>query len=320
MPDGVQPLLDHQRGLARRRQLIAAGITPAALRWRLTRDWRLVLPSVVATFTGSLDPLQRLIAGQLLGGDAAMIAGPTAAAWHDIRAARGDPKVWVLVPAEQRAGSHGFVLLRRTARPDPASRIRGPLRIASPARAVVDAARAARTDDQARAIVLEAVQRRLVSCRELRHEIEAGATRGSKRTRLVVREAERGAWSVPEGDLMRLLDSSAILPPALANPRLTTPGGRRLPTPDAWLDEVGLAVQVHSRTYHSRDADWDATVMTDGLLVENGAVVLGVTPTRIGSDPAGVLHRIETTYLSLLGRPRPAIVVRARSPAGRGRS
>ena len=50
----------------------------------------------------------------------------------------------------------------------------------------------------------------------------------------------------------------------------------------------------------------------DSALTEEGVVVLGVTPARIARAPAEVLRRIERTYASLRGRPRPNVIARRR--------
>jgi hypothetical protein len=314
LPAELRDLIDLQAGLARRGQLLAGGVSPSALRWHLGRRWRLVLPAVVATFTGELSPHQHLVAGQLLAGPEAVLSGPSAAAWHGVLAATTDGVVHLQVPAHLAARRHGFVSVRRTTRPDLAAWVRGPLRVASPARAVVDAARQARSPAQCRGVMIEAVQRRLVRLRDLRHELESGPVRGRALPRLALAEAESGAWSVPEADLVGVLSGSRILPHVVANPLLVTASGERLPTPDAWIDEVGLAIQVHSRRYHAGPQEWDTTVMVDGRLTEQGIVVLAVTPARLSTDPDGVLRRVERTYLALRGRPRPAVFVRAPQP------
>jgi hypothetical protein len=113
---------------------------------------------------------------------------------------------------------------------------------------------------------------------------------------------------VPEADLLALLRASPTLPEIWANPWLTLIDGRRLPTPDLWIDGVALAVQVHSRRYHLRDQDWEATVSADSILGEHGIVVLGVTPQLISADPAAVRSRVERACEALRDRPRPGIV------------
>jgi hypothetical protein len=309
--EDLDALLRRQVGLVTRPQLRNHGVSRAALRWRLGRGWRLVLPGVVATFTGRLDARQRLVAAQLFAGPEAMIAASTAATWHGVTAATG-PLVRLLVPGYRAARRADFVRVDRTSRPDPRPWRREPLFICSRPRAVVDAARGAPTAQTAAAIVIEAVQRRIVRAADLRHELEAGPVRGSAQVRVAVQRAEAGAWSVPEGDLLGGLATSSLLPPAWPNPVLTARDGTVLPSPDAWFDDVGLAVQVHSRKYHGDEEDWDATVMGDGVLGEYGIHVTGATPSRIERDLPGVVARIERTYASLQGRPRPPVVARRR--------
>jgi hypothetical protein len=170
------------------------------------------------------------------------------------------------------------------------------------------AARYSRDERTACALVLEAVQRRLVRIEDLRHELEAGPRIGSAVLRRAVEAAESGLWSAPEADLARLFATSSVLPPPWFNPDLYTLSGLRLPRPDAWFDEVGLAVQVHSYRHHARPEEWDGIVLTDGVLVEHGVMVLGFTPHAIKNRRAEVLIRTERTYEQARRRPRPEVV------------
>jgi hypothetical protein len=154
----LDELLRHQRGLATRAQLLALELSPAALRWRIGRSWQTVLPGVVAAFTGPLDSGQRLIAAQLYAGPCAVISSWTAAGWHGVESARQSPVIRMAVPERLGARSCGSVTVRRTSRPDLMAWERGPLKIASRPRAIVDAARDVRGERRARAIVIEAVQ------------------------------------------------------------------------------------------------------------------------------------------------------------------
>jgi hypothetical protein len=301
-------IADAQLGLVTTGQLRHLGVSRSAIRWRTARTWRFVLPGVVATFTGPLTNRHRLVAAQLYAGPGAALAGPTAAVWHGVESARFESRVHVLVPAARRPPSTGHVVVGRTSRPDERAWRRGALTICSPPRAVVDAARAARSADGATAVVLEAVQRRIVTVPALRHELEAGARRDSAQLRAALRAAEGGAWSVPESDLAVAVALEPALPPMWLNPDLLTADGRRLPRPDGWFDDVALAVQVHSLSHHGTPDSWDGTVTSDGLLVEHGVVVLGVTPRRIRTDPDAVVRRILAAYRSAAARPRPPVV------------
>jgi hypothetical protein len=132
--------------------------------------------------------------------------------------------------------------------------------------------------------VLEAVQRRLVRLHDVRNELEAGPRAGSARLRRAVEAAERGAWSAPEAELTALLEKSRLLPPAWLNPHLFTTDGVRLPTPDGWFDDVGLAVQVHSKRYHADELDWEKTVSGDGVFRRiRDRTRRGDTPTDRGA-------------------------------------
>jgi len=306
-------LLQEQNGLATRNQLLTAGISPSALRWRLDHSWRTVLPGVVATFTGKLDPLQLLVAAQLYAGPDAVISSWTAAGWHGVQAARRASVIRLTVPERRSARRTGTVIVTRTSRPDPSPWERGVLRICSRARAIVDAAREVRNEIRAREIVIEGVQRGIVTVEAVRHELECGPRQGSAYVRRAVDAAEAGVWSVPEADLLGILRASRLLPEIWANPVLTAPDGRRLPTPDAWIDEVGLAIQVHSRTYHLRDQDWNGTVAADSALGEYGVVVLRLTPQMINTDPSAIRTQVENAYRAGCDRPRPQVRARPRT-------
>ncbi len=303
----LDQLLRLQRGLVSFSQLADTGVSRVQVRHQLTRGWRMVLPKVVATSPGGLDSTQRLVAALLYAGEGAVIGGATAAAWHGVTSAGAAGPVHVEVPHARKPADAGFVVIRRTRASDQHAWSRPPLVVVSRQRAVATAARECRLERDAIAVVLEAVQRRLVRLDDLRTELECGPRAGSGQLRRAIEAAEQGAWSAPEADLFELMRRSRVLPRAWLNPELVTAGGLRLPRPDAWFDDVALAVQVHSHRYHSDPDDWEATVMTDGLLVECGVVVIAVTPRAIARQPVRVLRRVERAYGQAASRPRPAV-------------
>jgi hypothetical protein len=143
--------------------------------------------------------------------------------------------------------SSGFVTIRRTQRPDLRPvRLRG-IAVASAARCIADAARICRRDEDARALTISALQRRITSEDLLYGELLAGPVRFSAAVRAGIRQFQAGAWSISEVGLLRALAASTILPPVMPNAVLKLSSGQILPTPDAWIDEVGLALQLHSR-------------------------------------------------------------------------
>ena len=311
---------DSQWGVVTRRQLLECGVTRETLRWRVGRDWRLLLPGVYALQTGLPSLQQRLVAAQLLAGDGAWLAGSTAAALHGLRACPVTMPVRVLVPAPRRSRRIAWADIRSTTLVGERIVPRGPLRLGCLARAVVDAASETPQERSARALLIEAVQRRLVRLDDLEHWVDARGRAGSVRLRRILAEAADGAWSVPEGDLLALLRTSRTLPVPMANPFLKGPGGEELTSPDVWFDDVGMAVLVQSRAFHSDGLDWDATVEAGADLSAVRVVVVGVTPAALARDPAAQLARIERAHANALctGVRAPVVATeRAAYPLGR---
>lgn len=295
-------------------QLLAAGVTRASIRWHVARHWQMLLPRVVALHRGAPGRTQRLVAAQLFAGPVSTLAGATAAALHGVTAADDQGLVRVAVPYPHRSRRVGWVDVRRTRLDDPDIWCTGPLRVSCAPRAVLEAAQACPDPGRSRAIVIEAVQRRVTSVEALRHWLCRMNRRGSVALGEAIDQATAGAWSVPEADLIRLVQRSAILPRPWANPQLVGPTGASLTAPDLWFDDVAMAVMVHSRQFHSVGRGWEQTVEADADLTSAGVVVVGVTPNSIARDPASVLDRIERTYLSAQARPRPPVTGTPRFP------
>lgn len=153
----------------------------------------------------------------------------------------------------------------------------------------------------------------MTSEEQLYAELLAGPVRFSAAVRAGIAQYQAGAWSISEVDLLRALASSSILPPVMPNPILRMSSGGVLRTPDGWIDDVGLAIQLHSRAYHARDLDWDGTVMGDGELVAAGITVIAVTPHQLRRDPEAFVRRVESAYIALRRREgRPEVIAKDR--------
>ncbi len=305
-------LITAQHGVVTRAQLLAAEATKDAIAWRLGSHWRVLLPGVYQINRRAPTRAQREIAGLLAAGPGSRLAGLSAARGYGIEAADPADTVQVTVPAPRSTRQVGWLSVQRTTRPDPAAVHREPYHVSSPARAVLDAAAQTGSSELAAAIGIEAVQRRIVTQDALIEELAVRNRRGSVLARHAVHAAGTGAWSRPEAALLAGLDRSKILPPAWANPILRC-AGRGLTTPDAWFDDVALAVMVHSRRYHADRLDWERTVEQDADLTEVGIVVVGVTPRRILGNLPAVIARVERTYLAVCRRPRPPVVATRRT-------
>ncbi|MBT0994819.1 hypothetical protein KIN34_11060 [Cellulomonas sp. DKR-3] len=312
-PDEVLALAAEQAGLVTRAQLEAHGITARALRARLVHEWRLVLPGVVLLSRLALPTEARPLAAQLMAGQDARITGRAGARLLGLANAGEVRQVDLLVPATRATRTVAFVRLSRTDRMPAAATRFGLLAVAPPARVVGDACRATADLRYARALVIEAVQRRKVTVATMFDELFAGPTRGSATLRAAIEAAGSGAWSVAEHDLIRVVRRSRVLPEPWPNPMLRDPSGGALPTPDLWFDDVGLAVQVHSHAHHAAGEQWTATIRADSALAEAGVLRLAFTPREIRREPDQVLDRIERAHRSLTAARRPQVVALRRA-------
>ena len=305
--DLPRALVAEQDGVATRRQLIASGVSPSAIRWRTGRgSWRYLLPGIILIDGPRPTRRQELIAAALLGGPDAAISGVAGARLHGLTTLPPRRLVRVLVPPTRRRRTVGFADIRPTVVVPPVTRV-DRLVVAAPARCVLDAAEEVGDQRAADAVTIEAVQRRIVDLDDLEHCLAGLGQRHTHRARKALAAAATGAWSVPEAELLRLLAGSSTLPAPWPNPRLFAPDGSRLLSPDAWWDDVGLAVMVHSRTYHEGGHQWDTTVARDRELTLAGVLVVGTTPWAITREPRRVLTDIEAAHAVAARRPRPAV-------------
>lgn len=295
----VRRIFGHQLGLATRSQLIAAGLSEAAITWRLGTHWRVVLPGVVRESGGILAPNQRVLAAQLYAGAQAQVTGQVACSFHGLRPNTKGSAVHILVPATCRRRDVAWARIRPTETLEESLHGYGAIRLTSPARAVVDWARTTRSLGDARALTIEAVQRRLVSLDELVHELERGPRRGSALVRRALVDVAAGAWSDPEAHLREVLGRTG-LPELWMNPSLTRADGTRLTAPDGWFDEVALALMVHSRQFHSMGEDFDATVSSDADLTSAAQSVRRVPGMLTAAGRSGGMA--DTEHSKCFGR------------------
>ena len=257
LPADLLALARNQFGVMSRVQLVQSGVSRAQIRWRLGRAWRLLLPGVVLLEPGLPTLSQRYVAALLYAGPESWLSGPTALRLHGWPSAEPSLRVHVLVPPTHRSRDVAWLTIRRSCFTDERVVERGPVRFSCLPRAVVDAAALAPDESGCRALLIEAVQRRLVRLDDVSHWIDVRRPNGKVRLRRALAEAAAGAWSLPEADLARLLSESSTLPAAWLNPELHESDGGRLTTPDLWFDDVAMAVMVHSRKYHAGLLDWE---------------------------------------------------------------
>jgi hypothetical protein len=314
-------LLDQQYGLVRRDQVLSGvfsgngqavdgsgpALTEGALRWRLEKGlWQAVLPSVYATHSGPLSREQRAFASLLYAGGSAQLTGPIALHLHTLRHIPDDDQVHVLIPDHRRLSPARFAVVSRTHRLDPQPMVIGGMTVASPARAVADTLRMTAGLDArlAYTLVAEAVQRRLATLEQLGTELADGPKRGSLLLRSALAEVEAGVRVAPHAILRELCRASPVLPEISWQPTLRGPDGERLPTPDGWIPDTAIALEVTGQEVDPTPG-WTRQLERHGTFAEFGVLVLTFTPNELRMDPAGALATIVRAYL---GRARAGVL------------
>jgi len=303
----VDAIFRQQADLILRSQVLAVGLTEGALRRRISPNgpWRVVLPGIYLSHTGGLTVGQREIAAMLYAGRGCVITGQAALCRQGM--VPPSDTIDVLIPASARRLSVGFVQIHRTSRmPAQPWRMDG-LRWAPPARAVADAARGDLVLREVRALVAGAVHQRKCTVNQLAAELRAGPSQGSGALRAALEEVADGIASVAEGDLRKLIKKGR-LPEPLYNASLFV-GAEFLACPDLWWPDAGVAGEVDSREWHLSPADWQRTQARHARMSAQGILVLHYAPSRIRSDPAGVVAEIRKALEA--GRRRGPLPIRA---------
>ncbi len=295
--DALDRLLIQQLDVISRRQALAVGVTDNALRHRLRLGgpWRGLLPGVYMAANGAPTTLQQEMAALLYAGPGSVITGPAALRSHHIRTELTE-FVDVLVPSTRQRRDTNFVRLHRTSRMPGRIWEAGPVRYVMPARAVADAVHAMTSLRDVRAVVADAVQRDTCAIKTLATELGQGSAKGSALFREALADVADGIRSAAEGDLRDLLARSG-LPMPLFNPWLYDEHGNFVARPDAWWPELGIAVEVDSKQWHTSPEDHAKTLARGRRMARYQIVVLRFTPRQIRSQPAEVRNDIK-------GRPR----------------
>jgi hypothetical protein len=295
-------VLRRQHDVITRAQARAAGVTEKALRYRLGAGgrWQTVLPHVYLAATGTPTDVQRQVAALVYGGDDAVITGPVAAAFHQIRVADCD-LINVLVPHRFQARDAGFVRLHRTWRmPERIYRF-GPIQYALAPRAVGDTVRCLTSLREVRAVVADAVQKSKCTLQQLVDELNAGPVWGSALFRTALAEVIGGSRSMAESELMKLIEKAG-LPVPLFNAEIYD-GEEFIARPDAWYPELGIAIEVDSKEWHLGANEHKATLERGNRMQKYLINVLRFTPNDLRYEPARVIAEIREAIARAIGRP-----------------
>jgi hypothetical protein len=281
-------------GLILVRDLLALGVPSSTIAFRCRKvggSWWRPLLGLVALARGSLTLRQRLVAALLVAGDGALVTGLAACQLYGLDRVPEHEEVHVLLEHGTRHRSEGFLLVERTTRM-PTARVLGGIRCAALPRALLDGARRLTRIDDVRALLCEAVQRRLVTVTALRAEIEAGSCRGAALVRTVIVELEDGIRSAAEAWLRELVAGMEDFPAVHWNTEVRRDDGSFLACVDGLVAGVALVIELHSFAHHADLETFDATMRRQAELAAAGFVVVTVTPKELRDDPRGVERKL----------------------------
>ena len=182
-------------GVIRTAKLLAAGMTRYALatRCRPSGPWQVLLPGVVLMSNATPTRAQQLSAAVAYAGPGAVLTGADALRQQGIIVPY-PPGVLILVPADRRPASRGYLTVERTTRP-PEPVVRAGLPLAPVARAAVDAARHERDWFRMRTLLLAPVATGACTIAELQTELAAGSQRGTAAPRALLADFEAHQYS-----------------------------------------------------------------------------------------------------------------------------
>jgi hypothetical protein len=308
----LERLLRYQYDVVARSQALECGMTRGAIEHRLKPGgpWRPLLPGVYLTVTGAATADQRDVAALLYAGPESVITGPVAVRRHHLDCA-GLNVLDVLVPADLRRKSTGYVQIQRTIRMPGDLYTTGPIRFTSLARAVADAARGMTRFSDVQALVCEAIQRGRCTLEELAQELQQGPSAGARWYRMALAEVSEGIRSAAEARLKRLIDRSDLDRP-LYNADLYTLDGLFLGRPDAWFARAGVAGQVDSRQYHLAAKDYETTTLRHNRMEAAGIHVLHWLPSTIKAEPQRVIADLRNAIAA--GNKCPPLPIKAIPP------
>ena len=276
------------------RVLTAAGadrleITRSAVRTELRRQrWHRLAPGVYLTRPDEPLRVDWVEAGLVLGGPGAAVSGWDVVRMHSLGPSTPPRESVLVLVSTGRSRVVGQVQLRRSERPLRArtatlpSGDRAP--VAAVARAVADTALLLTDVNAVRALVTDAVQRRLCTPEQVLSEYRSGPRNGSGLLRRVLDDVLRGARSVAEVDASRALRRCRLVPPFEMNAPIVD-GGRQIAVADFLWRSLRAVLEIDSREFHFSEVDWKATMVRHNRLTRMGYAVAHYPPSEVRRRP-----------------------------------
>lgn len=277
---------DRTDGVARRRDLLAAGLSPRRLHTALRHErWQQALPGVVVRHGGPLSQRQYWRAALAYAGADSVLSHHSAGFLHGMRIE--ERRVHVTVPHGQHRRSVGFVVVHQSSRPD--HDWVGGLPCTSAARAAVDTALTMRASADIAALLSHAVQERLVTLDQLVAELRAAPSRGRRRPAEVLVSVQAGSRSAGEVRFRRLI-LRAGLPEPEWNVAVVTPSGRFVV--DALWRSAGLVVEIDGARWHLDAASWQRDLRRANALQASGLRMLRFSVSQLLREPDAVVAAV----------------------------
>jgi very-short-patch-repair endonuclease len=238
-----------QLGLITRRQLRLLGLSGQAIDRRIRcGGLALIHPGVYAIAGVPLTWEVSLLAALLAAGSAAVASHCAAGRLYELEGVAGD-RLDVLIPHDQRIELVGVYIHRTRVLPKQDVRIRGPFRVTSPARALVDLAGVLMLEDLERASD-DALRRRIVTLTQIRDCLDRRGPNGVKGWARLDRLVRERTGTAPTGSAKETAFLRALrrrkLPVPVKQYRIVDPDGRFVARPDFAYPELRIAIEVDS--------------------------------------------------------------------------
>jgi very-short-patch-repair endonuclease len=209
--------------------------------------------------------------------------------------------IHVHAPASmQPRGLPSYVVVHR-ARLLASDRQRGLPARTTPARAAVDAARWAGSDDQARAIIAAAFQQRLVHGDGMLGTLaRLPSVRRRALITVTIRDAATGSESIAEHDFLRLCRRGRLPVPARQSVTVDKYGQRRYR--DAYFDEFDVHVEIDGGQ-HTDVREWWADMRRQNAMGIHGRRVLRFPAWALRHDSNRVIADLRAALIAAGWRP-----------------
>jgi hypothetical protein len=247
---------------------------------------------------------------------AALSHGSAARLWGVPWRRRGDEVIRLTDPSHGRDG-RGFHVSRAPLEPGEIS-VRGPFRLTTPARTLVDCAREEPLEDAVVAMDAALLAGRVTEEQLRDAAARASRWRGGPRARRALSLADGRAES-PLETRGRLRIVGAGLPTPQLQVEIRT-GGRLVAVVDAWFDDAAVAVEFDGQVKYTDTWRDPGRVLWEEKRREDELRALGIGVVRIvDADLGAGWPRIEARMRGLLAAPAPAARRFSATPRVRGR-